>query len=119
MDEIYRDCSLSDVTMCVAMSNKWDKAELIAQKLTEIGVASIVFWPSERSIIKQHNDAKMLRIQKIVQEAVEQSWGWRLPKLSFVTDIASCVVNQPSVIFDAGNSGKYDIQTSDKIIGIV
>lgn len=33
--------SLSQVRMLVAMPNRWDKAELIVQKLSEIGVTAI------------------------------------------------------------------------------
>lgn len=66
--------ALSPVRMLVAMPNRWDKAELIVQKLSEIGVACIGFWPAHRSVIKQNNHAKMERLSKIAQEATEQSW---------------------------------------------
>ncbi len=59
--------------MIIAMPNKWDKAELIVQKLSEIGVSHIIFWPSERSVIKERNSKKGERMQKILKEAVEQS----------------------------------------------
>ncbi|MEI6774969.1 MAG: RsmE family RNA methyltransferase [bacterium] len=60
-------------TMIVAMPNKWDKVELIVQKLTECGLDQIVFWPSERSIIREWNTKKEERLHKIIKEAVEQS----------------------------------------------
>jgi len=41
------------ISMIVAMPNKREKAELIVQKLTEIGVNEIIFRPSERSIIRE------------------------------------------------------------------
>jgi 16S rRNA (uracil1498-N3)-methyltransferase len=56
------------------MPNKRDKAEMIVQKLTEIGINFIVFWPSERSVIRDINTSKMERLEKISKEAVEQSW---------------------------------------------
>jgi 16S rRNA (uracil1498-N3)-methyltransferase len=55
------------------MPNKWDKAEIIVQKLTEIGINHIVFWPSERSVIKETNKNKIERLEKISKEALEQS----------------------------------------------
>lgn len=61
-------------SMIIAMPNKWEKAELIIQKLTEIGISKIIFWPSERSILKTWNNKKEERFQKIINEAVEQSW---------------------------------------------
>jgi RsmE family RNA methyltransferase len=59
--------------MLIAMPNKREKAELIMQKLTEIGVNNIYFWVSEHSIIRQRNDKKAKRLDKISHEAVEQS----------------------------------------------
>jgi len=55
------------------MPNKREKAELIVQKLSEIGVDEIAFWPAERSVIKQRNEKKADRLHKIAKEAVEQS----------------------------------------------
>ena len=60
-------------TIIVAMPNKWDKVELIVQKLTECGLDQIAFWPSERSIIREWNSKKEERLHKIIKEAVEQS----------------------------------------------
>jgi RsmE family RNA methyltransferase len=55
------------------MPNKREKAELIVQKLTEIGVKNIYFRVSEHSIIRQRNEKKAERLDKISHEAVEQS----------------------------------------------
>jgi len=63
----------------------------------------LVFWRAERSVLRQVNANKVLRIQKIMQEAVEQSWGWKLPELSFVTDI-DWNVSDPVVVFDIADS---------------
>ncbi|MDR0282368.1 MAG: RsmE family RNA methyltransferase [Candidatus Peribacteria bacterium] len=70
------------VTMLIAMPNKREKAELIVQKLSEIGVSEIVFRPAERSVITQWNEKKADRLQKIAKEAVEQSRGVSIPKIS-------------------------------------
>lgn len=59
--------------MLVAMPNKRDKVELIVQKLTECGLDQIIFWPAERSIIKEWNSKKEERLRKIMKEALEQS----------------------------------------------
>jgi RsmE family RNA methyltransferase len=82
--------SISDeITLCIAMPNKREKAELIVQKLCEIGIAHITFWPAERSIIKQWNEKKAERLRKIAKEAIEQSRGWFFPEISFIEKIAS------------------------------
>ena len=45
------------------------------------------------------NEKKVARIEKIIQEAVEQSWGWALPTLSFQLGQA-WVEEKNVVIFD-------------------
>jgi 16S rRNA (uracil1498-N3)-methyltransferase len=86
--------------MIVAMPNKWDKAEFIVQKLSEIGIDKIIFWPSERSVIKEWNEKKVERLKKIIKEAVEQSRGRKLPELQFTTDISEHIENAEMIVFD-------------------
>jgi RsmE family RNA methyltransferase len=62
-----------NISMLIAMPNKREKAELIVQKLTEIGVENINFRVSEHSVIRQWNKKKAERLDKISREAVEQS----------------------------------------------
>ncbi|MEI6426134.1 MAG: RsmE family RNA methyltransferase [Candidatus Absconditabacteria bacterium] len=69
--------------MAVAMPNKRDKIELIVQKLAEIGIDQIIFWPSERSIIKEWNAKKAERVSKIAKEATEQSRNRFMPEIKF------------------------------------
>jgi 16S rRNA (uracil1498-N3)-methyltransferase len=73
-----------NVSMIIAMPNKREKAELITQKLTEIWVENIYFWVSEHSIIRQRNDKKAERLDKISHEAIEQSRGIQLPEIKFL-----------------------------------
>lgn len=86
--------------MIVAMPNKWDKAEFIVQKLSEIGIDKIIFWPSERSVIKEWNEKKVERLKKIIKEAVEQSRGRKIPELQFTTDITTYLKNTEVFVFD-------------------
>jgi len=73
-----------NISMLIAMPNKREKAELITQKLTEIWVKNIYFWVSEHSIIRQWNDKKAERLDKISHEAVEQSRWIQLPEIKFL-----------------------------------
>ena len=73
-----------NISMLIAMPNKREKAELITQKLTEIWVDNIYFWVSEHSIIRQRNDKKAERLDKISHEAVEQSRWIQLPEIKFL-----------------------------------
>ena len=88
------------ISMIVAMPNKWDKAELIVQKLAEIGVNEIVFRPAERSVIKQWNEKKAERLLKIAQEATEQSRGIQIPSISFCQKVEEAVKGMKVYIFD-------------------
>ena len=73
-----------NISMLVAMPNKREKAELIAQKLTEIWVQNIYFRVSEHSIIRQRNDKKSERLDKISHEALEQSRWIQIPEIKFL-----------------------------------
>jgi len=76
--------SKKNISLLIAMPNKREKAELITQKLTEIWVENIYFWVSEHSIIRQQNDKKVERLDKISHEAVEQSRWIQLPEIKFL-----------------------------------
>lgn len=86
--------------MIIAMPNKRDKVELIVQKLTECGLDQIIFWPSERSVLRERNTKKEERLQKISKEAVEQSRGRTVPKLIFTTTPKTLIGKNPLLIFD-------------------
>jgi len=73
-----------NVSMLIAMPNKREKAELIVQKLTEIWVQNIYFRVSEHSIIRQRNEKKFERLDKISLEAVEQSRWIQIPEIRFL-----------------------------------
>lgn len=75
-----------NISMLISMPNKREKAELIVQKLTEIWVQNICFWVSEHSIIRQRNDKKAERLNKISHEAVEQSRWTRIPEIKFLNE---------------------------------
>lgn len=100
LSEQFHESTPKQTTMIVAMPNKWEKAETIVQKLSEIGIDKIIFWPSERSIIKERNSKKEERIVKIIKEAVEQSRWWKLPELHFATDIKEYLEHTEVIVFD-------------------
>lgn len=104
--------------MIVAMPNKWDKVELIVQKLTECGLDQIIFWPSERSVIKERSPKKEERLHKIIKEAVEQSRGRKIPELLFTTTPKDIVGNNPLIVFDKQMTNAK-ISPSDHIYGLI
>lgn len=106
-------------TMLVAMPNKWEKVELIVQKLSEIGISQIVFWPSERSVLRQRNDTKAQRMHKIIKEAIEQSRGWSMPQLSFAKDITPYITGAQVIIFDKSETSADRIITDKPLVGVI
>jgi 16S rRNA (uracil1498-N3)-methyltransferase len=74
-------------SMYVALPNKPAKVELIAQKLTEVGVEKIFFWPATRSVLSSLSTNRHKRVEKIILEASEQSWRWTVPELCVVTQL--------------------------------
>lgn len=64
---------------------KGDKLELIVQKGTELGMAGIIPFQAERSIVKwdeKKGDKKTARLRKIAKEAAEQSHRTIIPEIS-------------------------------------
>lgn len=74
--------SWSDIHLCIALLNKFEKLELIVQKCVEIGITSIYFFVSQHSQLRDITLKKIERLQKIALEAVEQSYGYQVPMLS-------------------------------------
>ncbi|KYG92326.1 16S rRNA (uracil(1498)-N(3))-methyltransferase [Metasolibacillus sp. FSL H7-0170] len=64
---------------------KGDKLELITQKATELGMHALIPFAAERSIVKwddKKGEKKTERLQKIAQEAAEQSHRTYVPSIS-------------------------------------
>lgn len=104
-----REASIA-ITLAMAIINL-DKFELVLQKATELGVASIVPLITERCEIRpERYRGKHERWQKIIFEATKQSGRSRIPTLEQPAAFADAVARRGSkVIFDmdrgsAGNS---------------
>ena len=83
-----------DVTIFVGLS-KGDKLETIVQKATELGVHKIVPVEMKRNMVKWTKDKsqkKIERLQKIAQEAAEQSHRLHVPKVLDLMTLKESVV---------------------------
>ncbi len=63
---------------------KGEKLDLILQKCTELGVAEVVTFGADRSVVKlrgERSSARLERCEKIVQEAARQSGRRSAPKV--------------------------------------
>ena len=82
--EISNDVELkSDITLLFALT-KGDKTDLVLQKATELGVKKVALITSERTVVNYDNkdiDKKLMRFNKIMKEASEQSHRLVVPEL--------------------------------------
>lgn len=106
------------VMMYVALPNKWDKAELIVQKLAELWVSDIVFWQADRSVLREANENKVARMQKIIHEAVEQSRWWVVPTLSFKQK-GNWEEERNVVVFDTSDATQLDQLWQSINVGVI
>ena len=100
--------------MLIALPNKQDKLELIVQKLTEIWIQTLFLWASERSVVKSFSPNKQDRLHKIIQEALEQSRGWEMPKIQFITDLKELCEKYQLCIFDLKENSNGKVKNIDK-----
>lgn len=105
-------------TIIVALPNRRDKAELIVQKLTEIGIDKIVFRQADRSIIRQYPDKKHERLQSISIEAAEQCFRRDTPEITYIDNIReNPILNSGNIIlFQHGGENSSSIKTSNHTI---
>lgn len=109
--------SCQQILLVVALPNKRAKAELIVQKLSEIGVSKIIWFPAERSQLRLIPEKKMQRMQEISKEATEQSWWWKKTKVIFVSNLEEvCIPMERVLICDLVQKSETKTQffASDK-----
>ncbi|TCI55692.1 16S rRNA (uracil(1498)-N(3))-methyltransferase [Exiguobacterium sp. SH5S13] len=89
-----------EVTLAYALP-KGDKIELVAQKATELGLHHLWVFESKRSVAKwdaKKAPKKLERLQKIMQEAAEQSYRAVVPTSRYMTPRA---LTEDLAAFDA------------------
>lgn len=90
IDKFVEDRELTpDLTIAISLVQE-QKFDLILQKLTELGVSTIIPLKTERSIVKlddQKLTKKYQRWQTICKEASEQSHRTKIPEISKVMTI--------------------------------
>ncbi|MCM3387982.1 16S rRNA (uracil(1498)-N(3))-methyltransferase [Ureibacillus chungkukjangi] len=102
---------------------KGDKLELISQKGTELGMHALIPFTAERSIVKwdeKKGEKKTERLQKIAQEAAEQSHRTHVPEISnpkSFKQLLSIVSNYDAVYIADEEDAKQENRTrfADKL----
>lgn len=119
LESIEHPKQIDEIWIAIAMSNKRDKMETIVQKLSEIWIKYIYFRPSERSIIRERNEKKLERINKIAKEAIEQSRWRELPKITFEKDISKIIEWKKVIVFDKSEHDFKNIWTTKNALWII
>lgn len=109
----YEDAPNDLLTVGIALV-KGDKPEIVAQKLTEIGVDRIVFFESRRSVVRWSRDKvrrNVERLQRVALSASCQSRRIRVPEVSY-GDLKELVAGG-AVVADFGGR---KLETADRTI---
>ncbi|KOY77991.1 Ribosomal RNA small subunit methyltransferase E [Apilactobacillus kunkeei] len=84
-----KDVELPANAVIICGLPKKEKAELVVQKATELGVKKIIFTPTDWAIAKWNNKAekKLQRFRKIARSAAEQSHRNVIPEVEYINSI--------------------------------
>lgn len=97
----YEEDRESNIELTIAVSLVQEqKFDLILQKLTELGVTSIIPLKTERSIVKIDNskeEKKKLRWETICKEASEQSHRVTIPKIHNIMNMKELLNNKKEI----------------------
>jgi 16S rRNA (uracil1498-N3)-methyltransferase len=94
---------------------KGDKSESIVQAGTELGVASFVFFPSDRSIVRweaDKRDQKLRRLTVVAREAAEQSFRARIPTVTYLASLSAVFQAFPAAL--ALSESEMELKTLDR-----
>lgn len=92
LEEIEKERLKRELPIAVTIASgfpKGEKLELIVQKGTELGAHAFIAFPGESSVAKwdaKKQQKKQQRLNKIAQEAAEQSHRQALPKVNFTSE---------------------------------
>lgn len=99
--EEYEEDRESQIKLTIAVALVQEqKFDLILQKLTELGISSIIPIKTERSIVKIDNskeEKKKIRWETICKEASEQSHRVTIPKIEKIMTMKELVNNKKDV----------------------
>ena len=89
-------CPAEPSVKCTVLAGlpKGERAELIVQKCTELGASEIVFFQCRRCVARPDEKSmakKLVRFQRIAEEAAKQSGRGVIPTVSAVDDLAGAL----------------------------
>lgn len=97
-----------------AYPNKISTMEIVVQKMVELGVSKITFFPSQHSQVKDIPDIKKSRLSHIATEALEQSGGNTLLDIVYESNtIESMLHNNANLSHVVGSIGGNGLEIWD------
>lgn len=114
-DVAHQPMRTSPLTVAVAIP-KQDRPEWIVQKLTEIGIDSIVLLHADRSVVRWSDDRAekhLVKLRRIAVEAAMQSRRVRLPTIEGPLPAAAVLVDAV-----AAEPGGRDLDANDHRVAI-
>ena len=81
----------AELNVCVAILKSGDRMEWAVEKCTELGVSSVVFFPSDNG---ERGKVNLLRMQKVAISAMKQSHGAWLPVIEQCSLVEAIARNQ-------------------------
>lgn len=104
-----------ELSLYNALPNKLEKIEYIIQKGTEIGFTQFNFFRTDRSQKLVISDNKLIRLEKIITEAAEQSGRAIIPQINIsdVFDINN-LPNGKNIFFHTQNNNSQDLKSIEK-----
>jgi 16S rRNA (uracil1498-N3)-methyltransferase len=106
-----------ELSLYNALPNKLEKIEYIIQKGTEIGFSEFNFFRTDRSQKLVISDNKLIRLEKIITEAAEQSGRAIIPKINISDNFD--INNLPdwkNIFFHTKNNNSQDLKSIEKKI---
>lgn len=91
LEKISNPENQKNIILVIWMLNKFEKIEFLVQKISEIWINQIIFFDWDRSQIHELSQKKLQRLNTISREAVEQSKGRIMPKISFEKKLQNLV----------------------------
>lgn len=108
VSKIEKDKEVKTLNLYQSLPNKIDKIEDIIQKWTEVWYAKFYFFRSERSQDVKLSESKIVRFQKIIKEASEQSGRNIIPEIYFLDKLDILKISWENIFFhtDSENTKK-------------
>lgn len=104
-----------ELSLYNALPNKLEKIEYIIQKGTEIGFTKFNFFRTDRSQKLVISDNKMIRLEKIITEAAEQSGRAVVPEINILDNFdISNLPDGKNIFFHTQNENSSDLKSLSK-----